>query len=121
MVPLDIMFSEGMSLNMTQENPEVVTIYTLVHAWWGYYAASLGWSAVQQIASHALFEVFENTLGLPFFRWLDTFDARVRRALGLRREPYTGDSLANSLADIAASHVGWLLYGQSRVLFLRPH
>jgi len=85
----------------------IVTRYTLVHALAGYYTARSGWSSHQHLMAHIAFEISENTWALPFFQWLDTLDP-------WRSDPYEGDSLANSIADVLAGVVGFTI-GSSKM------
>ena len=81
----------------------IVTRFTLVHALAGYCAATVfDLTALEHFIAHVIFEICENTWALPFFQWLDTLDP-------WRSEPYVGDSLGNSTADVLAGMCGFAL------------
>ena len=88
----------------------LITPFTLVHAAFGAIAAQVGLSARQHLVLHLMFEVFENQTetGKAIFQTLDGVHRRIARNIfgALVLSKWCGDSLENSLADVAAGVIG---------------
>lgn len=103
------LFSSDGILGFIQGNEQSpVSFYTLLHLFfgflWGYFSGSL----LSLVIIHTVFEIFENSIwGVRFFQNIsDVFQSLVARPPWVS---YSGDSLSNSIFDLIAAIIGWLI------------
>lgn len=94
----------------------IISVYTVTHFIIGMIFAWLQIPLWILIVLHIIFEIIENSdFVIKGFRSLSI---KIRTAVGVEPwTPYTGDSIANSVADTFAAVFGWILVTEVRKEF----
>ena len=91
-----------------------VNFFTIGNLLFGFLLYRFGFSLQQTIIFYTLFEILQNIvirihpIG-NLWRKLDTKIANKIKHLSLKWKPYYGDSLINSIIDIIAGLIGWII------------